>query len=164
MGFAIIAAIGKNRELGKKGGLIWHLPGDLAFFKKATMGHPVFMGERTFLSLPKMLPGRKHYVLSMKAAADFEKNDNLVIINELDDFVDIHKDDDPEMFVIGGGMVYAEMIDHADTLYLTEIDASCDDADTFFPEFDKSKYQREELGKGEDNGINYTFVRYTKIK
>lgn len=162
MGFSIIAAIGKNRELGKNGKLIWRLPEDLAFFKKTTMGHPVFMGHKTYESLPKMLPGRKHYVLTRKPAADFEKNDNLEIVNGLSDFIDVHKDDEDEIFVIGGGMVYFEMMKYADTLYLTEIDAVDDSADTFFPEFDKSKYHREVLGKGQENGINYTFVRYSK--
>ena len=74
MSFSIIAAIGKNRELGKKGGLVFNIPGDLKFFKQTTMGFPVVMGRTTFLSLPKLLPGRKHFVLSPDEEPTFPKD------------------------------------------------------------------------------------------
>ena len=67
MSFSLIAAIGKNRELGRDGGLVFRLPSDLKFFKEVTMGHPILMGRKTFESLPKMLPGRKHYVVTRNA-------------------------------------------------------------------------------------------------
>lgn len=161
MAFSMIAAVGKNRELGKNGGLIFKLPTDLKFFKETTIGHPVLVGERTFRSLPGVLPGRKHYVLTRK---DFETPENVEIIHDLDKFVSENADSDEEIFVIGGGMVYKQMLEHANKLYLTEVEAEDSEADTFFPEFDKSKYNRVELGKGEDNGIKFTFVRYDKIK
>lgn len=177
MAFSIIAAVGKNRELGKKGGLIWHLPGDLAFFKKTTLGFPIFMGQNTFFSLPKVLPGRKHYVLTPASKDEFCQIDqarldgvavsvwpdtagDVVLVNNLEDFV--ANPPEGEVFVIGGGMVYTQMVSHANKLYLTEIVAEDSDADTYFPEFDKEKYQRTELGKGEENGIKYTFVQYEK--
>ena len=71
MSLSIIAAVGKNRELGKKGGLCFKIPGDLKFFKETTMGYPVLMGLTTWHSLPGKLPGRKHYVLS------FDENEEL---------------------------------------------------------------------------------------
>ena len=64
MSYTIIAAIGKNRELGKNNDLIWHLPGDLKFFKETTTGHSIIMGRKTLESLPKLLPNRHHIVLS----------------------------------------------------------------------------------------------------
>ena len=67
MSFSLIAAVGKNRELGRDGGLVFRLPSDLKFFKEVTMGHPILMGRKTFESLPKMLPGRKHYVVTKDA-------------------------------------------------------------------------------------------------
>ncbi|MBR5621029.1 dihydrofolate reductase [Candidatus Saccharibacteria bacterium] len=161
MSFSIIAAVGKNRELGKDGKLVFHLPSDLAFFKKTTLGHPVLMGFNTFKSLPKVLPGRKNYVLTR--SVDFEVPEGVEIVSDLNKFIDDFKDSDEEVFVIGGGMVYVQMLEHADKLYLTEVDAEAD-ADTFFPEFDKTKYNRVELGTGEDNGLKFTFIRYDKIK
>ena len=82
-------------------------------------------------------------------------------MHNINDFVN-HKSAGEEIFVIGGGMVYWEMLKHADTLYLTEVDAEDAEADTFFPCFDKTAYNRRVLGKGEDNGINFDFVRYDK--
>lgn len=157
--FYLIAATGKNRELGSKGGLVWHLPGDLQYFKQATMGYPVFMGYNTFKSLPKMLPGRKHYVLA------YERGDlpaEVEVVTDLDGFVEAHKDSSEVIFVIGGASVYTQMLPHCKKLFLTEIDATSDAADVFFPDFDKSLYERKIVGKGEDNGINYEFVEYTK--
>lgn len=163
MSFSIIAAIGKNRELGKDGKLIFRLPSDLKFFKQTTMGHPVLMGRKTFESLPGLLPGRKHYVLTRNRV--FAKdNPDVTTIDNLDEFAASFADSAEEIFVIGGGMVYWEMLKFADRLYLTEVEAEEGRADTFFPDFDKSKYNRVELGKGEDNGIKFTFVRYDKIK
>lgn len=149
--FSIIAAIGKNREIGKNGGLIWRLPGDMKFFKEKTLGHTVLMGRKTFESIPggKGLPGRKNVVLSRK------NGDAEQILAELGGL-------DEEVFVIGGGSVYETMLPRCERLYLTEVDAGDKDADTFFPDFDISAYNRVELGKGEDNGITYTFVRYDK--
>ena len=205
MSFSIIAAVGKNRELGKNGGLIFKLPTDLKFFKDTTMGHPVLVGKRTFKSLPGMLPGRKHYVVTRTGVDTFspkhsvaslavfdgarlssqgsspvrriarrkrdvaiadvgENGQALILVNDLDKFISEHQDSPEEIFVIGGGMIYKQLLDYADKLYLTEVDAEDPGADTFFPWFDKTKYNRVELGKGEDNGIKFTFVRYDKIK
>ncbi len=161
MAFSMIAAIGKNRELGKDGQLIWRLPGDLQFFKKTTMGHPILMGHRTFDSLPGMLPGRKHYVVTRSADVG-EKELSLVLVNDLTKFVSEHADDPEEIFVIGGGMIYWEMLKYCDKLYLTEVDAEESTADTFFPEFDKNEFDREVLGEGEDGGIKYVFALYTR--
>ncbi len=161
MSFSIIAAVGKNRELGKDGKLVFRLPSDLAFFKETTLGHPVLMGLNTFKSLPKVLPGRKNYVLTR--STDFEAPEGVEIVCDLDKFVADFQDSSEEVFVIGGGMVYAQMLEYADKLYLTEVDAEAD-ADTFFPEFDKTKYNRVELGAGEENGLKFTFTRYDKIK
>ena len=149
--FSIIAAVGKNRELGKDGKLIWHLPGDMKYFKEVTSGHTVLMGRKTYESIPggKGLPGRKNVVLSRK------NGDAEQILAELGGL-------DEEVFVIGGGSVYEMMLPRCERLYLTEVDAEDKAADTFFPDFDTSAYNRVEIGKGEDNGITYTFVRYDK--
>lgn len=148
---SIIAAVGKNREIGKKGGLIWHLPGDMKYFRDTTLGHTVVMGRKTYESIPggKGLPGRKNVVLSRK------NGDAGRIVEELGNL-------DEEVFVIGGGSIYEMFLSLSERLYLTEIEAEDAEADTFFPEFDKNLYNRVEIDKGEDDGINYTFVRYDK--
>jgi len=159
MSFSLIAAIGQNNELGKKGGLVFKIPGDLKFFKTVTTGHPVFMGLNTWRSLPGKLPNREHFILTLDAK---DVPADLNAVTDLDAFIAKHKSENTEYFVIGGGMVYKQMLPHCDKLYLTEVHASDDAADTFFPEFDHSLYKREVLGKGEDNGISYDHVLYTK--
>lgn len=160
MSFSLIAAIGQNNELGKKGDLVFKLPGDLKFFKRVTMGHPVFMGLNTWRSLPGKLPGREHYVLTPDAAE--VANDDVNPVTDLDEFIATHKDSDEEIFVIGGGMVYKQMLPYCNKLYLTEVHASDPEADTFFPEFDKTNYDREEQGSDSNNDIDYNFVLYKK--
>jgi dihydrofolate reductase len=159
MSFAIIAAVGRKGELGRGGDLIWHLPGDLKYFKTTTLGHAVLMGLATWNSLPGKLPGRKHFVLAFET--DSVKGDVEVVTN-LYKFVSVNVSKREKIFVIGGGSVYKQMLPHADELYLTEIDAEADDADTYFPEFDAGEWQREVVGEGADNGIAYQFVHYKR--
>lgn len=160
----IIAAIGKNNELGRNNDLIWHLPGDLKFFKKHTSGKTVAMGRNTFNSLPKKLPDRVHMVLSDIDEFNKDTKDVQIVHNGYDFarlcLLKAEKDD---LFVIGGASIYKMFIGFADEIYLTEIDAEAD-ADVYFPDFDKSQFSREVLGEGEDNGIKYTHVRYYNRK
>ena len=134
MSYSIIAAIGKNRELGKNNDLIWSLPGDLKFFKEVTTGHTVLMGKNTFYSLPKVLPNRKNIVIT----DEYIDNSEIEQFNSLEAFYDKYQDSDEVVFIIGGGMMYRQFVDIADELYLTEIDASDNEAQTYFPSFDKN--------------------------
>lgn len=156
--FSIIAAIGKNRELGKNGDLIWHLPNDLKFFKEQTSGKKVFMGKRTFESLPKKLPNREHFVLTDKDI----KDEGITLVWNLDKYIKENVDTEDEIFVIGGGMVYSQMLPYAKRLILTEIEAECKDADTYFPDFNKYAWDRRIISSNSDNGINYNHVEYTR--
>ena len=159
MSYSIIAAVGKNRELGKDNHLIWHLPNDLKFFKETTTGKTIIMGRRTFESLPKMLPNRKHIVLS--SSSDFPEE--VEVYNELKELLDAYKDTDEELFVIGGASIYRLFIDIADKMYLTEVNAECSDADAYFPEFNQSDFDREVLKENEDEGIQCKHVLYKRI-
>lgn len=159
MKFKMIAAIGQNLELGKNNDLIWSLPGDLKFFKEVTTGHTVLMGKNTFYSLPKVLPNRKNIVIT----DEYIDNSEIEQFNSLEAFYDKYQDSDEVVFIIGGGMMYRQFVDIADELYLTEIDASDNEAQTYFPSFDKNNYEREIIRTGEDNGITYTHVAYKKI-
>lgn len=160
----IIAVVGKNLELGKNGDLIWHLPNDLKFFKAQTLGHPVAMGKNTFNSLPKMLPGREHYVITDDD--DFNKpTDAVDIFYDFNLFVTKCKEvaANEDIYIIGGASIYKQFIDIADELILTEVEAADSTADVYFPEFDKSKYKKQIIGCNSDEKLVYAHVVYTKI-
>ena len=156
--FSIIAAVGKKGELGKDGGLIFHIKEDMRFFKETTWGHKVLMGKKTFLSLPGVLAGRENHVLTYEPE---ELPESVIPVTDLEAFIEKYKDSKEEVFVIGGASVYSALLPYAAVLYLTEIEAAAP-ADTFFPTFDRTKYHREIIKKGKDNGLTYTFVKYIK--
>ena len=148
---ALIAAIGKNRELGRSGELVWHLPDDMRHFKELTLGHPVIMGRKTWESLPERfrpLPDRTNIVVTRQegytaegATVDASLEDALASA-ALADGVD-------EIFIIGGGELYAAALPLADRLYLTLVEATAD-ADTFFPPYEQDfAITKEEVGSGE---------------
>ena len=168
MSFSIIAAIGKNRELGKKGGLVFNIPGDLRFFKQTTIGHPVVMGRTTFLSLPKLLPGRKHYVLSPNEEPTFPEE--VTVLHDLNQFIKDHQNDSQEYFIIGGGTSDQHCLPHCDKNSLTAEDGEDTEADDYFPDFDKTKSTVEKLGQNSDiiedkegiHDLNYIHNLYQK--
>lgn len=154
--FSIIAAIGKNRELGKNGQLVFHIKNDMKFFRETTMGHTVIMGHKTWDSLPGKLKNRQNLVISREPVPDADQT-----ITDLPNYIKAHQDTDEEIFVIGGGMVYFEFLKYARHLYLTEVNASDPDANIFFPPFDKSCYNKTLITKGAENGLEYTISKYT---
>ena len=158
MSYSIIAAIGKNRELGKDNNLIWHLPNDLKFFKEVTNNHTIIMGRKTFYSLPRMLPNRKHIVLTRSESLPSE----VEVYKELKQLLEQYKDTKEEIFIIGGASIYSQFLEHSDKLYLTEIDEEEKSADVFFPEFDTSNYTSELIKENEDNGIKYKHMVYRR--
>ena len=157
MSVSMIAAVGKNLELGKNNDLIWHFKEDMRFFKDTTMGHTVVMGRKTFDSLPKALPGRKNIVISSNAEYQAQ---GATVVTSVEEALQIA--DNEEIFVIGGGKIYAEFLPYADKLYLTEIDAECDDADTYFPQFNKSEYIKEIINYYDIDGVEFYHVVYKK--
>ena len=159
----MIAAIGKNRELGKNGDLIWSLPNDLKFFKKVTTGKTVIMGKNTFNSLPKLLPKRKHVILSDDN--DFNKDvTDCIIFYDKDEIISYVKkiSEKEDVYIIGGASMYAMFVNICDFMYLTEIDAEDKNADVYFPEFDKVKWEKEIVRTNNDNSICYNHIKYTR--
>ena len=156
---SLIAAIGKNNELGLNGELVFHIKEDMKYFRSTTTGHPVLMGRKTFDSIGRPLPNRTNFVVSRHPE---NLPEGVEPVKDLREFLESHRDDEEEVFVIGGGMVYFEALKYAKHLYLTEVDATTE-ADVFFPTFDKSKYSKEIIRKGEENGLTYQFVKYTLI-
>lgn len=158
MSYSIIAAIGKNGELGKNNDLIWTLPNDLKFFKKITSNHTIIMGRNTFESLPRMLPNRKHIVLTSRDDLPSE----VEIYKELKQILETYKNTQEEIFIIGGASIYSQFLEYSDKLYLTEIDAEDKEASVYFPNFEENEYTKEILGENKDNGIVYKHVLYIK--
>ena len=161
MNLSLIAAIGKNYELGKNNDLIWHIKGDMKFFKETTMGHPVVMGKNTYDSLPKILPGRKNIVIS-RSMEDINKE--IQLFRSIKAFLKYYEDYKDEIFVIGGATIYTQLIDYANKLYLTEIDKTDNSADTFFPRFNLDEWDGSIISQNTENDINYSHVLYKKNK
>lgn len=156
----MIAAVGKNLELGKNNQLIWHLPEDLKFFKEQTMGKPIIMGKKTLDSLPRLLPGRLHLVLTHQ---QLEETEQVKVFKDIDSLVEFIKTLDQEVMVIGGAQVYKQMLELSDKMILTEIDAETD-ADVFFPTFDKKDWESEVLCEHQHEDIKYKHLVYTRKK
>ena len=161
---SIIVAISENNAIGQKGGLLCHLPADLKHFKEITSGHPVLMGERTYLSLPKRpLPNRRNIVLTDNPQFAAE---GVEIVHSIPEAMQlINEDSTAEFFIIGGGMVYRQFFALADKLYITRIHHTWNDADTFFPEIKDNEWQvikQEDCASDDKNLYNYTFLEYIK--
>ena len=155
----MIAAVGKNGELGKDNDLIWHFKEDMKFFKEHTINHYILMGKNTFLSLPKLLKDRVHIVLSK---SDYKFPEEVIVIKSIDEFENLRKNIEDDIYVIGGAKVYSEFINYADMIYLTEIDSECKDADVFFPKIKYEDYDREVLKEDSENGISFKHILYKK--
>lgn len=160
---SLIAAIGENNELGKGNTLLWHLPADLKHFKEITMLHPVIMGRKTFESIGKPLPNRRNIVITRNVNY---KKEGIEVANSLAGALDLIKNPNEEVFIIGGGELYKETMPIADKLYITHIQASDNEADTFFPEIIPivwNEILHTEHKKDEKNPVPYTFSVYEKF-
>ena len=159
---SIIVAVARNNVIGKDNKLIWHLPEDLKRFKKITSGKNIIMGRKTFVSLGRILPNRKHIILcnDMEMNIDDERVVVLDDISKLKEYVD----SDEENFVIGGATIYKLLMPMCDKLYITHIDEEFD-GDVYFPEIDLSVWKEENIEDGitnEDNPYSYKYVTYIR--
>ncbi len=131
---SVIAAIGKNRELGKNNALLWNIPADMKRFRELTTGHPVIMGRKTFESIGRALPNRTNIVVTRQQ--DFHP-EGVRVCESLKQAIEVANSiDSTEVFIIGGAQIYGQAIGIADRLYLTIIDQSYD-ADAFFPDYSR---------------------------
>lgn len=158
MNINIIAAIGKNNELGKNNDLIWELKKDMEFFKQTTLGHPVVMGRRTFESLPSILPGRKNIIISRSNIID----NRIETYKSIRDFLLRYENYNDDIFIIGGASIYSQFVDLTDKMYLTEINAEEKLADTYFPKFNKNEWNREIISENIENSIEFKHVLYKR--
>jgi len=160
---SVIVAMDERRSIGRNQRLLWRLPNDMTFFKQTTSGHTVVMGRKTFESLPKgALPDRKNVVLSSDPDAQYA---NTIVCHTLQDALNLTASDD-EVFIIGGGSLYEQILPIADKLYLTVVHHTFDDADTFFPEIDFdnwSEVSRTYYLKDEKNPYAHTILTYIRL-
>lgn len=155
----IIAAVAKNRAIGKDNRLIYWLPNDLKRFKQLTTGNTIIMGRKTFESLPKgALPNRRNIVLS-RSTKELPGCDCYPSLKE----ALAHCQEDEQLFIIGGASIYKQTMPIADRLYLTEIDDIPEKADAFFPPYDEWVVEKEEKHTiDERHQYNYSFVDYVR--
>ncbi len=160
---SIIAAIGKNNELGKGNTLLFNLPADMKHFRETTSGHGVIMGRKTFESLPGgPLPKRRNIVITRDKNY---KKESIEICHSLEEAIKLFNKDE-EVFVIGGAEIYKQSIEFADKLYITHVDGEDKDADTFFPEIVPilwNEVSHIEHKKDKENPYDYTFSIYEKF-
>ncbi|HIP94094.1 MAG TPA: type 3 dihydrofolate reductase [Leucothrix sp.] len=164
MRLSMIAALGKNRVIGNNNKMPWHLPADLQFFKKTTMGSPIIMGRKTYDSIGRPLPGRLNIVLS--------RNENLLIdgctvVNSLEEaFVAVAPQNPDEIFITGGAYLYNKFIEDADRLYLTLIDEKFS-GDTFFPDYtqyDWKQIEKNNHSADDENPHAYSFITLDRLR
>ena len=156
----IIAAMDKDRVIGKGNTIPWHLPADFAHFKETTAEHPVIMGLNTYKSIGRPLPNRTNIVLSK----DDEEIEGCLMAHSLPEAFDMAKEKSEDIFVIGGASIYGQALPFADMLNLTLIDAEVD-GDIFFPEFNRDEWKeesREERKADEKNIYDMAFVKYIR--
>lgn len=160
----------QKHQIGLDGHLPWRLPADMAHFKEKTIGHPIIMGRKTFMSLPRLLPQRKHIVLThdQDLKKKYQDNDQVTIINsiaELGDYIQNHQGE--KLCAIGGVSIFKALLDQVDVLEKTEIDATFE-ADTVMPEIDYDQFKlvkKEHHEADKKNKYPYTFFTYQrKIK
>ncbi|MDX5345802.1 MAG: dihydrofolate reductase [Hymenobacteraceae bacterium] len=154
---AIVVATAENNAIGKNNELLWHLPADLKHFKQLTTGHPIIMGRKTFESIGKPLPNRTSIIVTRQA--DY-KQENCVVVQDVKSALEKAQELDEQVFIIGGGEIYKEMLPFTDTIYLTKVHDTFD-ADTFFPELNPDNWQeteREDFKPDEKNKYAYSFI------
>lgn len=160
---SLLVAMDKNQVIGLNGDMPWHLPNDLKYFKEKTMDNTIIMGRKTFESLGRVLPNRYHIVIT--------KNKDLVLPNEIDIIYDMaevfelnNNHPDKELFVIGGGKIFEQVLPHADRLYITLINEEFN-GDVYFPSFNKENWELTSDIKGikdERNPYDYHYLQYDR--
>ena len=157
MNLTLIAAVDKNHGIGYQGELLWHLPADMAFFRKNTLGHVVLMGRKTFDSIGRPLRDRENIVIT-------RQNIEILDVQIIHDLKDIaHRQE--EIMVLGGAEIYNLCLPLAKKIILTEVDAELT-ADAYFPPFDKTQFQcvKEDYYPADEKNIyNMVFKEYIKI-
>lgn len=136
---SIIVAVASDGAIGRANDLLWHLPADLKRFKELTTGHTILMGRKTFESLPHgPLPNRRNIIISRSLPAQPGAEVYPTIQQAMEACAS-----DEEVFIIGGGEIYRQLLPNTERIYLTRVQASFPDAEVFFPELDPTEWVEE---------------------
>lgn len=159
MEIILVAALGKERQLGLDNQLLWKLPGDLPRFKEMTMGSPIVMGRKTYDSIGRPLPGRKNIVITRDDSLVIE---GVEITHSTEQALTIAKqeNDDGKVFVIGGGEIYSLFLPVATSLELTLVEDS-PAADAFFPEYG-NEFNEVSRQENQVDALRYDYVTYRR--
>ena len=157
---SVIVAMAHNRVIGLNNQMPWHLPADLAWFKKNTLNKPVIMGRKTFESIGRPLPNRHNIVISRQIEPPDNKISNVSWVKSIDEAISLAQAQQPdEVFILGGGNIYQQVLPLIDRLYLTHIDAELQ-GDTYFPDYLSEQWQviyQEDHQADEKNSYPYQF-------
>jgi dihydrofolate reductase len=159
---SLVLAMAENRVIGRAGGLPWHLPKDLQYFKKLTVDHTVIMGRKTFEEIKQPLANRRNVVISRQPS--FQPR-GVTVVPSLEEALALGATES-EVFVIGGGEIFRLALPRADRLYLTLVHAKLE-GDTYFPSFDLATWALEEEEQhpaDEKHAYAFTFRRYRRIR
>lgn len=158
---SLIAAMDSKKGIGKDGKIPWHIAEDFKHFKSLTMGHPIIMGRKTFEAIGKALPGRTNIVITHNLDLARRQIEGIILVGSVEEAMEKAKTapGSEEIFVIGGGQIYTQVMGIADKLYLTIIKGDFK-ADTFFPEYQNFKKVSEESHESE--GLKYKFLELEK--
>ena len=167
---SMIVATADNNVIGKDNNMPWHLPADLAYFKKVTLGKPIIMGRKTYESIGRPLPGRRNIVISRDEnyTPQGKGAEAVDVVTSVEDALALVTNADtaiPEVMVIGGGAIYQHCLASADKLYITHINATIE-GDTQFPDYDDGSWQKissELRERDEQNAYDLDFCVYQKI-
>ena len=156
----IVVATDSNNGIGINNTLPWHLPEDLAHFKRMTSGHPIIMGRKTFDSIGRPLPNRRNIVITRNAEWQHAGVEAVTSLDAAKALVG-----DNQAFIIGGAQIYTDTVGQVDRLIVTKIDKSFD-CDAFFPAIDPKLWQEtaREQHHSEANGYDYAYVTYERIR
>jgi len=165
---ALIVAMSRNRVIGRNNKLPWYLPGDLRYFKQATMGKPVIMGRKTWDSIGRPLPGRMNLVISRNS--QWQAPAGVVAAGSLQDALikaqaQAELEGGEEVMIIGGGQIYAEALPLVDRMYITQVHAEVE-GDAYFPEVNWDEWEeigREDFSASDHNPYDYSFVVYQRL-
>lgn len=167
MRVAMIVAQAQNRVIGRDNKLPWYLPGDLKYFKQATLGKPIVMGRKTFDSIGKPLPGRLNIVITRDQSY---QPDGVKVVHSLQEAIELAEsqaliDGAEELMIIGGEQIYAQALPLAERLYITQVHAEVE-GDAHFPVFASADWQelgREDFSAEGPNPYDYSFIVYQRI-
>lgn len=160
---SIIVAISENNVIGNDNKLIWHISEDLKRFKEITSGKTILMGRKTFESLPGILPNRKHVILTRDK--NFSVDSSAVeIVNNFDELLNKYCKSEEEIFIIGGGEIYTQLLPYAHKLYLTKVYETFK-GDTYFPQINYDEFNVDyecDIKINEKNNLKYNFINLSR--